>query len=37
LPFGAVELSIIENIINMDNSTDVGFQIAYRHRIRNSE
>lgn len=37
LPFGAVELSIIENIINMDNSTDVGFQIAYRHRIRGSE
>ncbi|WP_261882980.1 DUF3187 family protein [Vibrio pelagius] len=37
LPFGAVELSIIENIINMDNSTDVGFQIAYRHRIRSSE
>ncbi|MCG9630907.1 DUF3187 family protein [Vibrio sp. Isolate30] len=37
LPFGAVELSIIENIINMDNSTDVGFQIAYRHRIRNSD
>ncbi|MDK9740068.1 DUF3187 family protein [Vibrio sp. D404a] len=36
-PLGAIELSIIENIVNMDNSTDVGFQIAYRYRIKNSE
>ncbi|WP_192888879.1 DUF3187 family protein [Vibrio bathopelagicus] len=28
----AVEISIIENIFNMDNSTDVAFQLAYRHQ-----
>ena len=27
----AIEISIIENIFNMDNSTDVAFQLAYRH------
>ncbi|MEZ8731279.1 DUF3187 family protein [Vibrio splendidus] len=28
----AIEISIIENIFNMDNSTDVAFQLAYRHQ-----
>ncbi|MBW3696829.1 DUF3187 family protein [Vibrio sp. T187] len=28
----AIELSIFENIFNMDNSTDVAFQLAYRHQ-----
>ncbi|MCT4350183.1 DUF3187 family protein [Vibrio sp. NC2] len=28
----AIEISIIENIFNMDNSTDVTFQLAYRHQ-----
>ena len=28
----AVEVSIIENVFNMDNSTDVAFQLAYRHQ-----
>ncbi|WP_394142204.1 DUF3187 family protein [Vibrio chagasii] len=28
----ALEVSIIENIFNMDNSTDVAFQLAYRHQ-----
>ncbi|MCG9542911.1 DUF3187 family protein [Vibrio sp. Isolate33] len=28
----AIEVSIIENIFNMDNSTDVAFQLAYRHQ-----
>lgn len=29
----AIEFSLIENVFNMDNSTDVAFTLSYRHRI----
>nr|WP_086940926.1 DUF3187 family protein [Thaumasiovibrio occultus] len=29
----AIELSMIENLINMDNSTDIAFTLGYRHRL----
>ncbi len=31
LPQGAIEFSILENFINHDNSSDVGFTLSYRH------
>ncbi|MBY6107499.1 DUF3187 family protein [Ferrimonas balearica] len=30
---GAIEFTMIENIFNMDNSTDIAFTLAYRGRI----
>ena len=30
---GALELSMIENVFNMDNSTDIAFTVGYRHRM----
>jgi len=30
---GAVEVSMIENVFNMDNSTDIAFTLGYRHRF----
>lgn len=30
---GAVEISMIENVFNMDNSTDIAFTLGYRHRF----
>lgn len=30
---GALEVSMIENIFNMDNSTDIAFTLGYRHRF----
>ncbi|MGF1688231.1 DUF3187 family protein [Photobacterium japonica] len=30
---GAIELSMIENVFNMDNSTDIAFTLGYRHRV----
>ncbi|MFB9933977.1 DUF3187 family protein [Photobacterium aphoticum] len=30
---GAIEISMIENVFNMDNSTDIAFTLGYRHRV----
>ncbi|MGR5063164.1 DUF3187 family protein [Photobacterium sp. DNB22_13_2] len=30
---GVIELSMIENVFNMDNSTDIAFTVGYRHRM----
>lgn len=30
---GAIEFTMIENVFNMDNSTDIAFTLGYRHRI----
>ncbi|MDX1303079.1 DUF3187 family protein [Photobacterium sp.] len=30
---GAVEVSMIENVFNMDNSADIAFTLGYRHRF----
>ncbi|WP_218126925.1 DUF3187 family protein [Ferrimonas sediminum] len=30
---GAIEFTIIENVFNMDNSTDIAFSLGYRHRL----
>ncbi len=29
----AIEISMIENVFNMDNSTDIAFTLGYRHRF----
>ena len=33
LPSSAIEFSMIENVFNMDNSTDIAFSLAYRHQF----
>lgn len=30
---GAIEVSMIENVFNMDNSTDIAFSFGYRHQF----
>ncbi|TKB48662.1 DUF3187 family protein [Ferrimonas sediminicola] len=30
---GALELTMIENVFNMDNSTDIAFTLGYRHKL----
>ncbi|EGU40086.1 hypothetical protein VII00023_07474 [Vibrio ichthyoenteri ATCC 700023] len=37
MPSSAIELSVIENGINADNSTDVAFTLAYRYRFNAQE
>ncbi|WP_299018290.1 DUF3187 family protein [uncultured Photobacterium sp.] len=33
LKHSAIEVSMIENVFNMDNSTDIAFSLGYRHRF----
>lgn len=30
---GAIEVSMVENMFNMDNSTDIAFSLGYRHQL----
>ncbi len=32
----AIELLFVENVVNMDNSTDIAFQIGYRYQFRSN-
>lgn len=35
--YGAIEVAAIENVFNMDNSTDIAFSLGYRHQFAGSD